>query len=67
MTQTVRSTSTGGMHDPEPSKMSAPAAGSDAASAAPSGTFDSHGAPASPPPTRRQPTVRTPASTASSR
>ena len=45
-TQTVRSTSTGGMHAPDPSKISA-AGSSDAASAAPAGTFDSNGAPAS--------------------
>ena len=40
--QTVRSTSTGGMHAPEPSNTIAPGP-SDAASAAPAGTFDSNG------------------------
>ena len=60
------STSTGGMHAPDPSKTIA-AGSSDAASAAPAGTFDSNGAPAKPPPTLRHPTVRTPATTASSR
>ena len=62
----MRSTSTGGMHAPEPSKTIDPGS-SDAASAAPAGTFDSNGAPANPPPTLRHPTVRTPAITASSR
>ena len=64
--QTVLSTSTGGMHAPDPSNTIAPGA-SEAAERAPSGTFESWGAPANPPPTRRQPTVGTPAITASSR
>ena len=56
----------GGIAAPLPSKTTT-SGSSDAASRAPSSTFDANGAPAMPPPARRQPIVGTPASAAVSR
>ena len=56
----------GGIEAPLPSNTTTSGA-SDAASRAPSSTFDANGAPAMPPPARRQPIVGTPASAAVSR
>ena len=62
----ARDVAIGGIAAPLPSKTTT-SGSSDAASRAPSSTFDANGAPAMPPPARRQPIVGTPASAAVSR